>query len=180
LIPWTKDWFEIRETEKFKFRRPSLNSWLIKLHVRSGVHQKGTVKLADILEDIKSNPGFRKTGAIAFFIGVVRGDGEGKKVEKLELEAYEEKANEVLRGICDDLKREGIVDVQIHHMLGEFNVGEELVYVAVAGSHRQNVFPILEEAVDRYKKEAPIFKKEHTIDGKGRRSAYWESETKQS
>jgi len=74
--------------------------------------------------------------------------------------------------------RKGIVDVQIHHLLGEFSVGEDLVYVLVAGSHRKNVFPVLEEAVDRYKKEAPIFKKEHITNRKGETTAYWVTEHK--
>jgi len=83
----------------------------------------------------------------------------------------------VLEKICDDLgKKPGIVDVQIHHLLGEFSVGEDLVYVMVAGSHRKNVFSVLEEAVERYKKEAPIFKKEYCIDDKGETTAYWVSE----
>ena len=112
------------------------------------------------------------------FIGVVRAETpKGEKVQKLELEAYEEKANETLTNICNDLKKKkGIVDVQIHHLLGEFNVGEDLVYVLVAGNHRKNVFPVIEEAVERYKKEAPIFKKEYVINEKGEAKSYWITE----
>jgi molybdopterin synthase catalytic subunit len=147
-----------------------------------GVHRKGEFSLLDILESVRNNPDFSKVGAIAMFIGVVRGEEkEDKKVQKLELEAYEEKANETLFIICNDLKkRHGIVDVQIHHLLGEFNVGEDLVYVIVAGSHRQNVFPVLEEAVERYKKEAQIFKKEYFIDKKGEVTAHWTSEKRRN
>jgi molybdopterin synthase catalytic subunit len=68
------------------------------------------------------------------------------------------------------------VDVQIHHFTGEFELGEDLVYVLVAGSHRTNVFPVLQEAVERYKKEAPIFKKEHIKNKRGRVKSYWVSE----
>jgi len=46
----------------------------------------------------------------------------------------------------------------------------------VAGAHRQNVFPVLEEAVERYKKEATIFKKEYTIDKTGAPKSHWISE----
>ena len=98
-------------------------------------------------------------------------------MQKLTLEAYEEKANEVLEKICSDLtKKSGIIDVQIHHLLGEFNVGEDLVYVSVAGSHRTDVFPILQEAVERYKSEAPLFKKERVLNVNGSTSEYWVSE----
>jgi molybdopterin synthase catalytic subunit len=149
-----------------------------KMTVQAEVHEKGTLSLSDIIRDLKDEHGFQKAGAIAFFVGVICGETlEHEPVQKLELEAYEEKANEVLAKICKDMQsREGIVDVQIHHLLGEFTVGENLVYVSVAGSHRKNVFPVLEEAVDRYKKEAPIFKKEHIITKKGETSAYWVAE----
>jgi len=40
------------------------------------------------------------------------------------------------------------------------------------------VFPVLEEAVERYKKEVPIFKKEYVIDEKGKATSYWVTEHK--
>jgi len=131
-----------------------------------------------MINNAKNEPNFKKAGAITLFIGVVRGESkEGEKVEKLELEAYEEKANQTLIDICADLrKKPGLIDVQIHHLLGEFKTGEDLVYVLVAGSHRENMFSVLEEAVERYKKEAPIFKKEHIITKKGEKKTYWTTE----
>lgn len=145
---------------------------------RAGVHRKGAFSLYDVLKSVRAKPGFNKVGAQAIFVGVVRGETlDGESVKRLQLEAYEEKANEVLENICNDLqKREGISDVQIHHFVGEFDVGEDLVYVVVAGSHRHNVFPALEEAVERYKKEVPIFKKEHVINEEGSTKSFWVSE----
>jgi molybdopterin synthase catalytic subunit len=144
----------------------------------SGVHQKGTFSILDAIEAVKKKPEFQKAGAMTIFVGVVRGETQkGQHVEKLELEAYEDKANEVLTRICNDLKkRTGITDVQIHHLLGEFKAGEDIVYVLVASSHRKNAFSILEEAVERYKTEAPIFKKEHVVTDEGVRKAYWATE----
>jgi molybdopterin synthase catalytic subunit len=143
-----------------------------------GVHKKGTLKLEDVLNSIKQHPNYNKVGAVAFFIGTVRGEGlRGGTVKALELEAYDEKADEVLENICRDLKtRKGVVDVEIHHFTGKFDLGEDLVYVLVAGGHRKDVFPVLEEAVERYKKEAPIFKKEYVKDEKGEVKSYWVSE----
>jgi molybdopterin synthase catalytic subunit len=148
------------------------------LITHAGVHEKGTLSVSDLISNIKKSDNFEKAGAIALFIGVARGETlEGKKVQKLTLEAYEEKANEVLAKICDDLSRKpGIVDVQIHHLLGEFHAGEDLVYVLVAGSHRTDVFPVLREAVERYKSEAPVFKKERVVDAKGSATEHWVSE----
>lgn len=144
----------------------------------AGVHKKGAFSVLDLLNNAKKSGDYKKAGALSLFIGVVRGVTlEGKKVQKLRLEAYEEKANEVLANICADLStKPGIVDVQIHHLLGEFDVGEEMVYVLVAGSHRTDVFPVLQEAVERYKNEVPVFKKEYVVDAKGVTEEYWVSE----
>ncbi len=143
-----------------------------------GIHKKGELSLSKLLKSIKERADFRRAGAIATFVGVVRGETlGGEKVEGLELQAYEEEANRVLGGICEELKkREGVVDVQIHHFVGEFGVGEDLVYVVVAGAHRENVFGVLREAVERYKSEAPVFKKEHVVDETGAKESYWVSE----
>jgi molybdopterin synthase catalytic subunit len=150
------------------------------LTARAGVHEKGTFSVSELISNTKKSRNFEKAGAIAVFIGVARGENlEGEKVEKLTLEAYEDKANEALEKICEDLsKKPGVVDVQIHHLLGEFNVGEDMVYVSVAGSHRTDVFPVLREAVERYKNEAPVFKKERVISAEGSTTEYWVSERK--
>ena len=146
----------------------------------AGVHEKGTFNAQDAIDNIKKDPNYHKAGAIGLFIGVVRGEtleSEKERVEKLTIEAYEEKADQVLTKICDDLSQKpGIVNVQIHHLLGEFNIGDELVYVAVAGSHRTDIFPVLQEAVERYKSEAPVFKKERITNMQGSSSEYWVSE----
>lgn len=146
----------------------------------AGVHQKGTFNVQDAIDNIKNDPNYPKAGAIALFIGVVRGEtlgGNAEKVEKLTIEAYEEKADQVLAKISSDLaQKPGIVNVQIHHLQGEFQVGDELVYVAVAGAHRTDVFPVLREAVERYKSEAPVFKKEHITTKQGKPSEYWVAE----
>jgi molybdopterin synthase catalytic subunit len=144
----------------------------------AGVHEKGKFTLQQLMDSIKQKENCEKTGAIGLFIGVARGESnEGQTVQKLTLEAYEEKADEMLNRICDDLEEKpGIVDVQIHHLLGEFNVGDDMVYVSVAGSHRPEVFDVLREAVERYKHEAPIFKKETVVDKKGKTHKTWISE----
>ncbi len=150
----------------------------MELATKTRIHRKGTFSLSEIMESVRHNSSFHKAGAITLFIGVVRGQNEeGEEVQRLELEAYEEKANEVLNSICNDLKkRTGIVNVEIHHLLGEYTVGEEIVYALVAASHRKYLFPVMKEAVERYKNEAPIFKKEHVVTAKGGHKASWVEE----
>ncbi len=146
----------------------------------AGVHEKGTFTLQNALDNIKKDPNYGKAGAIGLFIGVVRGqvpESEESTVQGLTIEAYEPKADQVLNKISNELtQKPGIVNVQIHHLLGDFHVGDDLVYVAVAGSHRTDVFPVLQEAVERYKTEVPVFKKERIANKQGKASEYWVSE----
>jgi len=57
-------------------------------------------------------------------------------------------------------------------MVDSFKVGEDVVYVVVAGRSREDVFPTLSETIERVKTEVPIFKKEKLSDG----VSYWVSE----
>jgi molybdopterin synthase catalytic subunit len=139
-----------------------------------GLHRKGEVDLNQIHESFSKHTDSSRAGAIASFIGVVREDplreGSGK-VSHLEYEAYEEFAlkrlEEIRRAM---LSRPGIIEVSIHHVIDKLGVGEPSLFVAVLGGHRQQVFPVLAEIVERVKKEVPIWKKEYTS-----RDAYWVS-----
>ncbi|MGZ4850363.1 MAG: molybdenum cofactor biosynthesis protein MoaE, partial [Candidatus Bathyarchaeia archaeon] len=66
------------------------------MSAKAGVHEKGKFTVQDTINNMKKDPNYYKAGAIGLFIGVVRGETfQGEKVEKLKLEAYEEKANQV-------------------------------------------------------------------------------------
>jgi molybdopterin synthase catalytic subunit len=62
------------------------------------------------------------------------------------------------------------MDIRIHHVTGELSVGEDIVYIVVAGAHREEVFKTLRDAVERMKREVAIWKKEITDEGE-----YWVS-----
>jgi molybdopterin synthase catalytic subunit len=139
-----------------------------------GIYSKGKTSIEAILHAIHKNPSIRKAGAIACFVGIVRGiSSDGRKVWGLSFESYRKKAVESLQKIRDEMiSRDGIIDVFIHHNIGLLEVGEEIVYVVVVGRSRKEVFPTLIETVEKVKKGAPIFKKEILSDG----SSYWVSE----
>ena len=139
-----------------------------------GLHRKGEVELDKILESFSKHPSYHAAGAIASFIGVVREDPvreSESKVTRLEYEAYSEVALKRLHEIRDSIKkREGIIEVSIHHVIDTLSVGEPSLFVAVLGKHRQDVFPALSEAVELVKKNVPIWKKEFTT-----KDSYWVS-----
>lgn len=107
------------------------------------------------------------SGAIYFFIGTVKKRGKRSVVDKLFLEAYSEVADKELDNICKEIKEKYMLnDMEIGHAVGEFNVGEPIVYVALAASSRKNIYEAMKEAIELYKSRPPIFKKEIYTDGK--------------
>ncbi|MDO8724457.1 MAG: molybdopterin synthase [Candidatus Methanoperedens sp.] len=107
-----------------------------------------------------------KAGAIGTFTGIVRAVSENARTEFLEFESYGEVAHLKMDEICAQLKqRDGITDVLMHHRTGIIRKGEDIVYIVVAACHREQMFPVLSEAIERLKREVPIWKKEHALEG---------------
>ena len=110
---------------------------------------------------VKANPLISRAGAILTFTGIVKDDADA-----LLFDIYEGEAQRRIEAIAIDLRRmEGIVDVQIHHRSGRISLGEDIVYIVVAASHRQEGFAALRGAIERIKSEVPIWKKELTKTG---------------
>jgi len=119
------------------------------------------------LQDVAS-----RDGALCLFLGVVRGDNDGRGVLRLEYEAYEEMALPLMEEIAADARRQfGVGDVRIVHRLGRLEVGEVSVAVAAASPHRAEAFAACRYAIDTLKARVPIWKKEFYTDG-----AVWRDE----
>jgi molybdopterin synthase catalytic subunit len=82
-------------------------------------------------------------------------------VVRLEYEAYDAMALEVLAAIAAEIEAElpGTC-VAIHHRTGALVVGETAVVIAAAAPHRAEAFAACRAAIDRLKERAPIWKKE--------------------
>lgn len=107
-------------------------------------------------EDVKKNLDFDKVGMILCHNGVVRGySRSGKKVRSMELEVR----RNLLGGLVSEMKRHaGIVEIKVWVNEGILNVGDDIMYVLVAGDIRENVFSTLKEIVFRVKKEIVVEK----------------------
>ncbi len=122
--------------------------------------------LGSLVKKIRKSGDIEKAGAIGTFTGVVRAVSENASTQFLEFESYGEVARQKMDEICDELKqKEGIIDVLMHHRTGIIRQGEDIVYIVVAAGHREQMFPVLREAIERLKAEVPIWKKEHTLEG---------------
>ncbi len=99
----------------------------------------------------------RTTGAIVTFVGVVRDDG----IDSIEIEAFEEVAEEDLHGIRDEaVVKFGLQEVTILHRTGTLQVGEDILLIVVSAGHRKLAFSGCEYILERIKERAPIWKRE--------------------
>ena len=135
--------------------------------VKSGIYKNGEINLESIIHAIKENLNITKAGSIHTFTGIVRDSSiEGKTVISMKIDAYDDLANKSIEKICKELKKEaGIIDVMIVHLKGDFDLSDDLVYVVVASAHRKEGFDTVSKAVEMYKKEIAIWKREDFVDG---------------
>jgi molybdopterin synthase catalytic subunit len=115
----------------------------------------------DLLEAFSR--GRNATGAVASFTGLTRGvDG----VDRLVLDAYPGFTERVMEAIeAEAHARFAIQEVLAVHRWGPIAVGEPIVFVAVAASHRRAAFQAVDFLMDQFKTRAPFWKKEESPDG---------------
>ena len=107
--------------------------------------------LQEMVAAIRVRSDFDRVGMIACHDGVVRATArDGRKVEGLNVQVDREALERVL---AEMRHRPGIVEVAAHVFEGYRQVGDDVMLVVVAGDIREHVFPVLEETVERLKKE---------------------------
>jgi MoaE-MoaD fusion protein len=123
---------------------------------------KDPIDEAAVVRAVKSG----EAGAVVSFLGTVRGSTKGVEVVALEYEAYESMAERYLRSIGEEIiARWPGAKAAIVHRTGRLAVGETSVAIAVASPHRAEAFDACRLAIERLKKDVPIWKKEIHKDG---------------
>ncbi len=101
-------------------------------------------------------------GAVCTFVGTTRDHNDGRRVLRLEYEAYPEMALAEMRKIGETAReRWPIEEIAITHRIGVVPIGEASVVIAVSSGHRKAAFEACHFAIDRLKQVVPIWKKEH-------------------
>ncbi len=99
-------------------------------------------------------------GAIVTFTGVCRSDGG--RLTALELEHYPAMAEaEIARVAKEAATRWPLTAVTVVHRHGVIAVGDNIVLVATASTHRDAAFEAARFIMDFLKTDAPFWKKEH-------------------
>lgn len=110
--------------------------------------------------------GSDRDGAALLFLGVVRDHDGGRPVSGMRYDAYEAMAEEVLRAIAREAA--ALADggaVAVEHRVGELDIGDVSVAVAVASAHRAPAYEASRHVIEEIKKRLPVWKKEHYADG---------------
>jgi len=101
-------------------------------------------------------------GAIVTFVGTTRDHNDGRRVIRLEYEAYPEMALEQMRRIGATMReRWALACIAMVYRVGVVPIGEASVVIAVSSAHRVAAFEACHFAIDRLKEVVPIWKKEH-------------------
>ncbi|UCZ51994.1 molybdenum cofactor biosynthesis protein MoaE [Bacillus shivajii] len=119
-----------------------------------------------VIQEVVDKVVDRNAGAINTFIGTVREMTKDKRTMYLKYDAYVPMAEKKLAQIGDEIQRDyPDAKVAISHRIGELNISDIAVVIAVSTPHRADSFAASRYAIERIKEIVPIWKKEHWEDG---------------
>ena len=122
---------------------------IVNIHI-----QREDFDLADEVEALTAET----TGAVASFVGLVRG-GDG--LDALVLEHYPGMTEREIGRIVEEAGARWPLDgVTVIHRVGRLAVGTRIVLVAVAAAHRGAAFEACQFVMDYLKTRAPFWKRE--------------------
>src|SRR6266851_444116 len=91
----------------------------------------------------------RGTGAVAYFLGVVRGTEEGGAITAIEYEAFERMAEKQFQLLFDQVeKRWPVESVRLVHRVGVVPVNQASLWVEITTPHRAEAFAACQWLID--------------------------------
>jgi molybdopterin synthase catalytic subunit len=105
-------------------------------------------------------------GAIVTFVGTTRNENAGRRVIRLEYEAFASMALAEMRRLAAQASRRWrLKRIAMAHRIGVVPVGEASVAIVVSAGHRAEAFAACHWLIDRLKEIVPIWKREHFCGG---------------
>jgi molybdopterin synthase catalytic subunit len=102
--------------------------------------------------------GDASVGAVASFVGLVRGDDD---LGQMTLEHYAGFAEaEISKHVAEAERRWALSAVRVIHRVGALKPGDRIVFVGVASAHREAAFDACHFLIDYLKTRAPFWKEE--------------------
>ena len=120
----------------------------------------------DVGAEMAAMNGDGDVGALASFVGLVRGGKGDAKIAAMTLEHYPGMTEKKLAEIEAEARdRWPLDDVLIVHRYGRLEPGDNIVLVIAASAHRDAAFDACRFLIDWLKTKAPFWKLEETTDG---------------
>jgi molybdopterin synthase catalytic subunit len=118
------------------------------------------------VDDLRRRVEHPACGAVLVFCGETRDTFAGRKVVRLEYEAWSEVALQEMQTIVDEIgARWPGARAAIEHRIGVVALGEVSVVIAVAAPHRAACYEASRHGIEALKSRVPIWKKEMYEDG---------------
>ncbi|MBC8199629.1 MAG: molybdenum cofactor biosynthesis protein MoaE [Desulfobacteraceae bacterium] len=108
------------------------------------------MNLNNLIDAVKKHPDYDKVGMILCHNGVVRGTSrDGRQVSGLRIAVDHEKLRNVIK---ENKKRKGIIEILIEIAENkDLSVGDDVMFLVVAGDIRDNVIEALKETLNDIK-----------------------------
>jgi molybdopterin synthase catalytic subunit len=108
------------------------------------------MNLNNLIDAVKKHPDYSKAGMILCHNGVVRGTSrDGRQVSGLRVAVDHKKLRNVIK---ENKKRKGIIEILIEIAENkDLSVGDDIMFLVVAGDIRDNVIETLKETLNDIK-----------------------------
>jgi molybdopterin synthase catalytic subunit len=117
------------------------------------------------VDEVLTAVGDHAAGGTTFFVGTVREQDHGKAVTRLSYSAHPS-AEAELRRVAEKIAADfPVTALAAVHRIGELELGDTAVIVAVAAPHRDEAFKASRRLIDDLKGQVPIWKHQVFADG---------------
>jgi molybdopterin synthase catalytic subunit len=117
------------------------------------------------VDEVLSAVGDHAAGGTTIFVGTVREQDHGKPVTRLSYSAHPS-AEAELRAVAEKVAADfPVTALAAVHRVGDLELGDTAVIVAVAAPHRDEAFKASRRLIDDLKAQVPIWKHQVFADG---------------
>ncbi|MFI7452419.1 molybdenum cofactor biosynthesis protein MoaE [Nonomuraea sp. NPDC049714] len=117
------------------------------------------------VDEVMAAVGDHAAGGTTLFVGTVREQDHGKPVTRLSYSAHPSAESE-LRTVAEKVATDfPVTALAAVHRVGDLELGDTAVIVAVASAHRQEAFLAARRLIDDLKSQVPIWKHQVFADG---------------
>ena len=110
------------------------------------------------IDEVRAAVMDRAAGGIALFAGAVRDHDDGREVTALSYSAHPSAADQLKNVAQSVASRFDVHGVAAVHRVGDLEIGDLAVVVAVSSGHRATAFDACRALIDEIKQTVPIWK----------------------